>query len=256
MARPTTPSSVQHRYRLAATLPALVQQDITIYCPRDHTRRVYTARVLTVEDLSLRVSLPRHVTGNGYLRTSAEIMVNFVIGGRLYEAPADYRADDQHSREVILVGDIVAATRRRFARIPLQMQAGYVPVSDLSLSRRQFANLRWKQCRTLDLSGGGILMQIPFQAPVNSYLLMNIEIPTFGGPQFIFGQVRWFGISDISRTLYLCGVKFIPMEKLESHFSGRALSDLPDILMQFDTKKQKELDAWLQARSGRKRARR
>jgi hypothetical protein len=252
MTAKNTTNSMTGKGNLMALLPSIIQQDITIYCLGNRSGNMYSAKILEVENNKLRVNLPRRIAGNGYLRSSASVVVNFVIGKKLYQSPAEYHAEGNHTRELILDGEIKKTTRRLYTRYPLQVQNNYVPISDLRLARGKFANLIWKRSITLDLSAGGVLFQIPFQAPVNSYLLMNLEIPAFQGPLFVFGQVRWFGLGDVNRKLYLCGARFLLREELQRHFSKRALSELPPIMLPFDKKKQRELDAYLKTHSGNK----
>jgi len=238
---------------LIAQLPALIKQDITICCSADEPGEMYLARVLTVNDVRLDISLPRCLAGKGFLRMSQPVIINFMIGNTLYEVPAEYRAENNHTRELVICGNIKSASRRRYPRHQIQVLTGYVPVSDMRLSEGNFANFRWQKCMTVDLSAGGALLQIPIQAPVNSFLLMNLEIPTFEGPLFVFGQVRWFGLGDLHRRLYLCGVRFLLREELPNHFSRRTMSELPPIMLPFDKNKQKELDAHLRRQSGDKK---
>lgn len=238
---------------LIAQLPALCKQDITLCCSGDESFEMYLARVLNVNETRLDISLPRGVAGKGFLRTSRPVTINFTIGDTLYEAPAEYRAENNRSRELVINGEIKSTSSRRYPRHPMQVLTGYVPVSDMRLSGGNFASLRWHKCMTVDLSAGGALLQIPVQAPINSTLLMNLEIPTFEGPLFVFGQVRWVGLGDTHRRLYLCGVRFLLREELSNHFSRRALSELPPIMLPFDKNKQQELDAHLNGQSGDKK---
>ncbi len=251
METPRSETTVRQPHRLAAKLPALIQQDITIHRPGQPRGETYAARVLGVDNIRLKISLPRCISGNGYLRESTPVKANFVIGETLYEADAKYMADDRHTRELVVDGDIAPTTRRRFNRTRLQIQAGFAPVSNLRLSRGQLAHLSWKKCRTLDISAGGALLLIPFQPPVKAHFLLNLEIPGFGGPLFVFGQVQWGGTSDHDRTKYICGLRFVVRELLEKHFSPRAISELPALVLAFDKEKQKELDAFLAEHSGR-----
>lgn len=218
--------------------------------PDQAAGEVYTARVLNVDKINLKISLPRCLSGNGYLRESTPVVVNFVIGNTLYEAKGKYCADNRHVREVVIDGDIAPTTRRIHDRTELQIQATVVPVSNLRLSRGQFADLSWKRCHTMDISAGGALVQIPFQSPTRAHFLINLDIPGFDGPVFIFAQVQWGNTCDYDRTQYLCGLNFIVREDLEKHFSNRAVSELPGLMLTFDRKKQKELEAFLKARTG------
>lgn len=238
---------------LIALLPSLIQQDITLISPANESGIIYSARVLGVDGPRLRINLPRRIAGNGYLRSSKPVIINYVIDHQLFECHADYHAENEHMRELVINGKIECTTRRHHTRHQLHVHAGYTPVSHFSLLRKQFANLRWKKSNTLDLSAGGVLLHTPFQAPVKSYLLMNLEIPAFQAPLFVFGQVRWFSLSDINRKLYLCGIRFILREELSLHFSERVLSELPPIMLPFDKNKQSELDAYLTRLSGNRK---
>jgi hypothetical protein len=242
---PSTVSSTDH---LAAKLSALIQQDITVYCPGHNHSGTYTARVLEVDHTRLKISLPRCIAGNGYLRQTAPVIANFIIGNTLYEARARYCADDRRIRELVIEGDIAPTSRRRYDRTSLEIQCGVVPVSNLRLSRGQFAGLTWKKCRTLDISAGGALLQIPFQSRTKAHFLLNLDVPGFDGPLFIFAQVQWGNICDFDRTQFLCGLSFVVREDLGKHFSNGAVTELPGLMLTFDKKKQKELDVFLKER--------
>lgn len=248
--KPLTDSDQSRRADLASRLPSLIQQDIIIRCSEDNVGDVYTARVLVVDGKRLRISLPRRITGHGYLRSSCPVSLIFVLGKQLYNCPADYLADEQRTRELVVNGEIKRTTRRDYLRHSVKIHAVYVPVSNFSLARGQFASIQWKKSMTLDLSGGGVLLQIALQAPVDSYLLLKLGIPAFGEPFFVFGQVRWSGLSDARGKLFLCGVRFIRSEELPDHFSKRSLSDLPEKMLQFDKNLQKKLEAHLKTASG------
>ncbi len=221
-----------------------------MHSPDQANGEVYTARVLSVDHIRLKISLPRCLAGSGYLRESTPVIVNFVIGKTLYEAYGKYCANDRHIREVVIDGDIAPTSRRMHDRATLQIQATVVPVSNLRLSRGQFADLSWKRCRTMDISAGGALVQIPFQSPTKAHFLLNLDVPGFDGPLFIFAQVQWGNTCDYDRTQYLCGLHFIVREDLEKHFSNRAVTELPGLMLTFDKKKQNELDAFLKERDG------
>jgi hypothetical protein len=253
--KPAVSSKVQKREpgeNVAAKLPALINREITLHYPHNKPGNVYLTRVLEVADTTMRVSVPRRIAGTGHLKGSAPVVLDFVIAGKLYECVAQFTATEKNVCQLSIQGEIKPTTRRHFSRLALQVDACYVPISDLRLARKQFANLPWKRSKSLDLSAGGVLIQIPFQAPMRSYLLLNLEIPNFQGPLFVFGQVRWGDVSDIDRRLYLCGIRFITREELKRHFSPRALSQLPPIMLPFTKEKQHELNAFLRGRIGTK----
>ena len=102
----------------------------------------------------------------------------------------------------------------------------------------------------LDISGGGILIETPVQVPIGSYILINLQIESFDGPVYVFGQVRWTGVGDIGRGLFQCGIMFIAGEELPVHFSPAAMNAIPAIMCQFNRNTRYELDACLSGLSG------
>lgn len=230
-------------------LLALEGGEVTIIHPEQRLGNIYTARVLMVEDNKLTVNLPRRVAGPGYLRVSAPVIINFVVENLLYKASAEFRAESEEMREIVVQGNIEPATRRHFARIPVEITTGYVPISDLSLSSGRLPRINWQRCQTGDISGGGMLIQTRNSLQVGAYLLLNLEIESFHGPLFVFGQVRWVGMSGNLGRVYHCGIMFIPYEDWPYHFSPPALSWMPPIMQQFDKIKQNELDKFLGQKS-------
>jgi len=57
------------------------------------------------DNACMKISLPRRIPPGIPAGLDAGVL-NFVIGGTLYEAPADYRADEKHIREVVITGNI------------------------------------------------------------------------------------------------------------------------------------------------------
>lgn len=240
---------VSRRRRVIPSLMSLIKNDITLSLPSHGTGNVYHAQVQSVAGNCLSINLPRRVAGQGFLRTSSPVIVSFLVGEILYEVPGEYRAERARVCQIIITGEIKETTRRHFFRLPLEVKMGYVPVSDLSIKTGRLSSVIWKQGSTGDISGGGILIQTQLPAPIGSYLLLNLEIESFQGSLLVFGQVRWSRTSEADSNLYQCGVMFITREDLSAHFSQQALSALSPIMMQFDERKQRQLDAFLTALS-------
>ncbi|MEE9442122.1 MAG: PilZ domain-containing protein [candidate division Zixibacteria bacterium] len=242
----TTGNGIKLNRHLIEELPLLIQKDITIKLPgTNNGNTVYTAKILSVDDNQLQINLPKNIDGNGYLRTSARVLVNFVLNGVLYESGADYIADNNAARILIIDSDIIKANRRLTQRLPLIIETVYTPISDLSMSSGQFSHLRWKKCQTVDFSSGGILLSTSLQADVGSYFLLNLEIDMLAGPLFVFGQVRWSAKLGYGKSGCSCGIMFITADNLHNHFSRQARTALPPIMLAFTNQKQQELGKYL-----------
>ena len=235
-----------------SNLSLLTGSEITIISdPDDNEPSItYSAKVIKVKELKMIITLPRRVAGHGYLRKSTQAVVNFIIDNILYEADAHYLADNNQTRELVITGEVRQTTRRYFVRLPFRVKAGYAPVSDFSIGQGRLAKITWKHASTLDISGGGLLIETRIQAPLRSYFIINLEIESFQDSLLLFGQVRWSGVSDLARHLYQCGVKFLPREEWRHHFSPNTISILPPIMKRFDGNKQNELDSFLRRNSG------
>ncbi|MCK5126300.1 MAG: PilZ domain-containing protein [candidate division Zixibacteria bacterium] len=226
-------------------LPLLLQKDIEIRKADSHNDAVYTSKVLKIENNRLQITLPRCLPDFGYLRDSCGVVIAFVLENILFEAAAAFIADNNHQLEIVIDEQIVTANRRGNERLPLAIETVYVPISDLSLTSGQLSNLKWRRGQTFDVSGGGILLSIPMQAPINSYFLLNLDIDSFEGPLFVFSQLRWLEKSEAANSNYQCGFQFLNTEHLAEHFSKRALSGMPPLMLGFTRKKQMEFENYL-----------
>lgn len=231
-------------------ISSLIGSDLTISLPDGAAGSIYNAKVLAVENDRLKINLPRRIAGQGFLRESGTVIINFLIDDTLYEALGEYHASDKKVRYISISGNIRPTTRRRFARLPLGVNVGYAAVSDVTLSSGGLANVSWRQCQPVDISGGGILIQTSAQAPIGSYVLINLQIESFDGPVYVFGQVRWSGISDTGRRLFQSGIMFITSEEQPTHFSPAAMNAIPAIMRQFNRNTRYELEACLIGASG------
>ncbi len=230
--------------RVIEELPLLMQQEVSIQrYPSDGIN--FTAKVLGVDQNKLTITLPRCLPDYGYLRETSGVTVTFVIDEVLYEARAQYLAENNQHRELIVDERVIESNRRNNSRLPLGVEAVYVPISSLSLTSGQLSHLKWRRCRTLDFSSGGALLTMPVQAPENTYFLLNLEIESFDGPLFVFSQLRWITKGNGPKTPFQCGLQFIPTENLPQHFSKPALAVMPPMMLGFTKKKQSELDRYL-----------
>lgn len=242
----TTRNELKINHNLIEELPLLIQKDITIKLSNPNSANsVYTAKILSVNDNQLQINLPKNIDGNGYLRTSTRVLVNFVLNGILYESGAEYDADNNSARVLTIDEDIDEANRRLADRLPLKIETTYTAISDLSMSSGQFSHLRWKRCQTVDFSSGGILLSTSLQPDVGSYFLLNLEIEMFSGPLFVFGQVRWSAKSGYGKSGCSCGIMFIPADDLHAHFSQQSMANLPPMMLAFTAKRQQKLDQYL-----------
>lgn len=226
-------------------LPMLLNQDIRIINHCEISGRIYSTRVLAVEGNHLQVVLPRRISGHGFLRQSGAVTISFVYKGYFFDVAGRFLAAERGKPEVIVGDHIQKSNRRQHSRLPLQVKAGFAPVSELSISAQKLNRLIWKHGETIDISGGGIMIQTEVPVPMESFFLINLEIENFNGPLFIFGRVCWSSRQESNSGRFQCGIEFIPAEELSKHFSKRACSSLPTLMLSFDAAKQEELASYL-----------
>lgn len=226
-------------------LPMLLNQDISIINHGETVGRFYSTRVLAVEGNRLQVVLPRRISGHGFLRQSGAVTLSFICQGNYFAAPGRFVASAKGKPEVIVGADIKTSNRRQFGRFPIQITAGFAPISELSITARKLNRLQWKHGETIDISGGGIMIQTDVAAPLESFFLVNLEMENFEGPLFIFGRVCWSSRRDSRIGGCQCGLEFIPVEELPRHFSKQACTSLPPLMLAFNATKQEELAEYL-----------
>lgn len=136
---------------------------------------------------------------------------------------------------------------RAFLHCPINLAA--VPIQSFSSSR--LSKLRWMITNTVNLSGGGALLDFSSYLESTTYLFMNIDFKEILFPSLLLGQVCH--CQQMEDGHFHIGVEFIPREEQERHFSTTVVRQLPTALATYDDVQRfllsKKIVAWMQNRN-------
>ncbi|HUV31675.1 MAG TPA: PilZ domain-containing protein [Acidobacteriota bacterium] len=130
--------------------------------------------------------------------------------------------------QFVLDEDVVPLSQRRYRRVTLKRPVRLAPFPIASHSRRGLSSLRWMSTDSLNLSSGGIMIQLPSFLEQGVYLLMNVDWDVDFLPPLVLGQVKHCHSVDPGQ--FRIGVEFIVSELARQLFSPARRGALPGCL--------------------------
>jgi len=150
--------------------------------------------------------------------------------------------------KIIFQDKVVPIQRRQYPRIEVRKSVRLSALPVQSFTKARLAKLRWMETSTLNLSGGGALLDMSSFLEEPTYLFIHVDFEEVSFPKLIMGQVRHCH-QDLPGH-YHVGVKFISQEQRRNHFSSSIEKQLPEQVFKYDTIQgsllTKKIRAWKQ----------
>ena len=182
------------------------------------------------------------------LVSNQKITVRMGYKGQQLTIPATLKRGDGGKCRIVLGKKVVPLSRRRFTRavITRPVKLAAVPIS--TFHRNKLGRLRWMETVTVDISGGGALIDFSNSLVSPTYLFLHIELEEVFFPSLVLGHVLYSLPRDKSN--YHIGLEFIIREDREKHFPPSTLKQLPMVVFEFGKNERIELNkrifAWKQ----------
>jgi len=144
------------------------------------------------------------------------------------------------------LGDrVVPLVRRQFSRAPLVrlIKMAVLPINTFRADR--LSSLRWVESDTLNISGGGVLVDLTSRLEKETCVLMNIELNEYDFPILLCGQVRHCYQGNDNH--FMIGIEFVVKEEAESLFPRSIISRLPQAALRYTAAGRAEMNARLVA---------
>ena len=129
--------------------------------------------------------------------------------------------------------NLVPEINREFRRVPLQIDTRLACFTSNYMSSTRLNKLKWISTTTNNISGGGILVQVPSELSEDFYMVINIEMDGIDLPRLILGRVRHCTHSS-ENNKFMAGVQFITRENYGKLVPRELIRNLPGAL--FDLK--------------------
>ncbi len=127
---------------------------------------------------------------------------------------------------------VVPLFRRKYNRIDVRKLVRLSALPVMSFTRARLGKLKWMETSTINLSGGGSLLDMSSYLETPTYLFINLDFNEVEFPKLILGQVRHCHLDNPGH--YYVGVEFITKEQRRKHFSPSIVKQLPGQVALYD----------------------
>ncbi len=197
---------------------------------------VFEARVEDFVDGGIVVTHPELISGSVLLRQDLTVRVQITREDAAYQFTSVIRAFGSQTlgRRVVLTPPVrmQRIQRRQFARIDISSQVDYARFRSVTDWQDWRNSLNWQRTRSLDISGGGVLLKLSEEIAAESLLILKIDfMPGIGLPEAIVGICCRECVQGADRC---CGVKFLLKSDLSRYVDNKVHARLPQELKEFD----------------------
>jgi c-di-GMP-binding flagellar brake protein YcgR len=229
----------------------------------DHSALIGQEVHLKTEQFPGRVLNSRIVSvsgGNLVLdRSGSAGLINQLIGNQNITVTLKYKSEpvvftstlskpNEGRIQIPIAGDIFQETRRRFDRIQLGVDVRLTFFDDSGISSTRLSKLRWFKTRTVNIGGGGVLVEIPVNLTEEYFIILHLEIEGFDIPVLMLGDVRHCRAKDNN---YYSGLEFIVKENYRERLPKVLVRNLPPKIFAFDIAQREKLAAFLTGKFGK-----
>jgi c-di-GMP-binding flagellar brake protein YcgR len=187
-------------------------------------------------------------------RSGSDGLVDQLIGKQNVVVFMDYKGQKvkfssniskpREERIQIPIADvIVPIIVREYERINMVKDVRLTYFDSASISSARLNKLKWLETNTKNLSGGGMLVEIPASLSNDYYMILHLGLDNFEIPKLLLGKICHSNQGDNNH--YHTGVEFITREACREKLSKALLRNLPPTLFIFDRKMRRELASFI-----------
>ena len=225
----------------------LVGHEVTLFSEQ-FPGKLLKSKVILASDGELSIDRSGGCGLIDSLVSNQQVTMRVTYKGQQINVPATLKRSDGGKCRVIIGNKVVPLSRRRFTRVFLSrpVKLAVIPVS--TFNRNKLARLRWLETVTVNISGGGVLIDFSSCLEKPTYLFLNIDLAEFPFPPLVLGQVLYSLPRDNGH--FHIGLEFIIREEREKRFSLTTLKQLPQVVFEYGKQERIELNnkmtAWMQ----------
>jgi c-di-GMP-binding flagellar brake protein YcgR len=229
----------------------------------DHSALIGQEVRLKTEQFPGRILNSRIVSvsgGNLVLdRSGSAGLINELIGNQNITVTLEYKSEpviflstvskpNEGRIQIPIAGDIFPETRRRFVRIQLGLDVRLTYFDDTGISSTRLSRLRWFKTRTVNIGGGGMLVELPVNITDEYFMILHLELDEIDIPVLMLGDVRHCRPKD---NYYYSGVEFVVKENYRERLPKVLIRNLPPKIFTFDRIQRENLAAHLAEKYGK-----
>lgn len=220
-----------------------VWEKVRIIAGEGSAAGVFEARVEDFVPEGIVVTYPELISGGVLLREGLTVRVQVTREDAAYQFNSVVRSHDSgpSGRRVIMTSParLQRIQRRQFARIDISSQVSYARFRTRSDWENWPEGMKWMHTRSVDLSGGGILIKVKEKVGKDSLLVLKVDLFTeLELPSAIIGVC----VRECVKEQSLCaGVRYLLAPELQRHMDRKTLRRIPKELKEFNAHAQDRL---------------
>ncbi len=225
-----------------ATEPIKLWEKIEIYVGEGADAGRYIARIEDFERNGLVISSPEYITGGTLMRDGSDCTVLLTRRDAVYEFHSRITTSGQgEDRRYFLTppGNIRRVQRRQFVRIELVKPFAFALLPERVSDDMAFSSLKWNQTKSINVSGGGMLIAAPVPISTGDLLLLKMKFFAEVGLPLALGAIcrRTETVKGDLRA----GIEFVRAEHINKFFNEGQRRLLPESAAYFDQTMQNKL---------------
>jgi len=159
------------------------------------------------------------------------LVLQFPYRGENISVRAQYRRNSGGRCYFILGDRVTPLSQRRFRRVNLVSVVRMATYPLVARGTKELGDLRWMETNSINISSGGLAIEVPSLLEEDVHLLMNIELNNLPLPKMMLGKVRHcWPLEDLH---FQVGVEFITREYACRLFSPAVMRRLPAALFAY-----------------------
>lgn len=208
-----------------------------------------TSKVLSItgDNIVIDRSGPEGLIDNLIHNQEVEVLVNYrgepVIFNSKIAIPSKGKL------RIAVAEELFPVTNRKFERIEIHQEVRLTYFDDISIVTTRLNKLKWIETKTVNISGGGMLVEIPVNLTADFYMILNLGLEGVDLPDLMVGSVRHS--RPAMASLFHIGVEFITRECYRQKLPKSLVRNLPQKLFEFDNKSRDNLDIYLVGKYGK-----
>jgi len=205
--------------------------------------RTLTTRIVAVNGRNLMID-----------RSGSGGLVDDLINNQEIEVSLSYRGEPvifkskiavpKKGRLIIpLAENVFPQLRRAFERVSIIKDVKLTYFDNVSISSARLNKLKWIETESVNISGGGILVEVPANLGDDYFMILHLELEGIEIPRLLVGRIRHCQLRGTHQ--FCAGVEFMIKENYREKLPKNLLRNLPASLFDFNDDFRRRIDEFL-----------
>jgi len=217
----------------------LVGYEIKIYS-KQFPGRELRSKVLSTHGLEITADSGRNCRLIDNLVNQQKVILQFPYKGQDLAVRAQLKRSNGGQCRFVVDKHIVPLSQRKHHRLNLRLAVQLAAYPILTYGHRDLSNLRWIATDSVNVSSGGMMVNLPGFLEREVYILIHINWDESHFPPLVLGGVRHCFQADDGQ--FMAGIEFIIKEVGQKLFAPDRLRELPPTVLDYTSKQREKLN--------------